>query len=178
MGVLWFPLRKISECTCPIQLFIIYSFSFMESAVPFAMVLDHFLAIFYPSAIGGDLSGMCSALSSLIVILLTLGSDLLFLLISYSLILKTILGIIFGDKGHHKALGTCVSHRCAILIFYVPVLGLSVMYWFGHHASPLLHVVMGNIYILLSPLMNPVIYSIKTKQIYSRILRTVSFKGV
>ncbi|XP_015273396.1 PREDICTED: olfactory receptor 51V1-like [Gekko japonicus] len=114
----------------------------------------------------------------LIVILLTLGSDLLFIFISYSLILKAVLGMTSGDEGHRKALGTCVSHLCAVLVFYVPVLGLSVVHRFGRHASPLLHVVMGNIYILLPPLMNPIIYSIKTKQIYSRILRMVSLKRV
>ncbi|XP_060086463.1 olfactory receptor 51V1-like [Heteronotia binoei] len=118
-----------------------------------------------------------NSLYALILIFLTMGSDLLFILISYSLILKTVLGRTSGGEGHHKALGTCVSHLCAVLVFYVPVLGLSVVHRFGQHASPLLHVVMGNIYILLPPLMNPIIYSIKTKQVYSRILQIASIKS-
>ncbi|XP_015272645.1 PREDICTED: olfactory receptor 51V1-like [Gekko japonicus] len=232
MGVLWFQLRKISKHACIAQLFIVHSFSFMESAVLFAMALDRFLAICYPLRYtlllttsrvvriglvlllrstlllvapmvflqrfpycpGATLShSYClhqdvirlacantvfNTFYGLIVILLTLGSDLLFIFISYSLILKAVLGMTSGDEGHRKALGTCVSHLCAVLVFYVPVLGLSVVHRFGRHASPLLHVVMGNIYILLPPLMNPIIYSIKTKQIYSRILRMVSLKRV
>ncbi|XP_015272624.1 PREDICTED: olfactory receptor 51V1-like, partial [Gekko japonicus] len=225
MGVLWFQLRKISKHACIAQLFIVHSFSFMESAVLFAMAIDRFLAICFPLRYAAlvtptrvatmglvlllrstlfllppvpfmlrfpycpravlshsyclhqDLIRLACAntafnsLYALTLILLTMGSDLLFILLSYSLILKAVLGMTSGDEGHRKALGTCVSHICAVLVFYVPVLGLSVVHRFGRHASPLLHVVMGNIYILLPPLMNPVIYSIKTKQIYTRILR-------
>nr|XP_056714455.1 olfactory receptor 51V1-like [Euleptes europaea] len=232
MGVLWFQLRKISKGACITQLFIIHSFSFMESAVLFAMALDRFLAICYPLRytvllttnrvvrIGLVLlmrstmllvapmmflqqfpycpdatlshsyclhqdvihlacaSTVFNTFYGLIVIVLTLGSDLLFILISYSLILKTVLGMTSGNEGYHKALGTCVSHICAVLVFYVPVLGLSVVHRFGQHASPLLHVIMGNFYILLPPLMNPIIYCIQTKQIYSRILRIASLKRV
>ncbi|KAL8191440.1 UNVERIFIED_CONTAM: hypothetical protein K2H54_073723 [Gekko kuhli] len=205
MGVLWFQLREISVRLCISQGFVFHSFSFMESAVLFAMAIDRFLAIClplryatlltpnrFPYCQGVTLShSYClhqdlirwacantafNSLYALILIFLTMGSDLLFILLSYSLILKAVLGMTSGDQGHRKALGTCVSHVCAVLVFYVPVLGLSVVHRFGRHASPLLHVIMGNIYILLPPLMNPVIYSIKTKQIYSRILRMVSVK--
>ncbi|XP_015267785.1 PREDICTED: olfactory receptor 51V1-like [Gekko japonicus] len=232
MGVLWFQLRKISRRSCLAQIFIIHTFSFMESAVLFAMSLDRFLAICFPLRYAALLTtsrvariGLVLLLRStlllipclyfllqfpycpvavlshsycvhqdvirlacantnitsyygLTLILLTMGADLLFILISYSLILKAVLGMTSGDEGHRKALGTCVSHLCAVLVFYVPVLGLSVVHRFGRHASPLLHVIMGNIYILFPPLMNPVIYCIKTKQIYSRILRMVSLKKV
>nr|XP_056714764.1 olfactory receptor 51V1-like [Euleptes europaea] len=228
MGVLWFQLRTISKRACVAQLFIIHSFSFMESAVLFAMAIDRFLAICFPlrysslvtstrvASVGlvlllrsttfllppvpfllqfpycpgavlshsyclhQDMIRLACAnttfnsLYALILILLTMGSDLLFILISYSLILKAVLGMTSGNEGYHKALGTCVSHLCAVLVFYVPVLGLSIVHRFGQHASPLLHVMMGNIYILLPPLMNPIIYSIKTQQIYSRILRMIS----
>ncbi|CAI7935087.1 olfactory receptor 51G2-like [Podarcis lilfordi] len=119
-----------------------------------------------------------SSFYALILILLTMGSDLLFILISYGLILRTVLGMASDNQGHHKALGTCVSHICAVLVFYVPVLGLSIVHRFGQHAPALLHVIMGNVYILLPPLMNPIIYSIKTKQIYSRILRMISVKNL
>ncbi|XP_060086461.1 olfactory receptor 51V1-like [Heteronotia binoei] len=228
LGVLWFQLRKVSKKACVAQLFIVHSFSFMESAVLFAMAVDRFLAVCFPLrytalvtpsrvvrmgfglllrstlfllppvpfllqfpycpgaalshsyCLHQDLIHLACAntafnsLYALTLILLTMGCDLLFILISYSLILKTVLGRTSGGEGHHKALGTCVSHLCAVLVVYVPVLGLSVVHRFGQHASPLLHVVMGNIYILLPPLMNPIIYSIKTKQIYSRILQIFS----
>ncbi|XP_048351183.1 LOW QUALITY PROTEIN: olfactory receptor 51L1-like [Sphaerodactylus townsendi] len=232
MGVLWFQLRDISKGPCIAQLFIVHSFSFMESAVLFAMALDRFLAICYPLRYtvllttsrvlriglvlllrsttllvapmlfllhfpycpGATLShSYClhqdvirlactntafNTFYGLIVIVLTLGSDLLFILISYSLILKTVLGMTSGKEGYHKALGTCVSASAPVPGLLVQLLGLSIVHRFGQHAPPLLHVIMGNFYILLPPLMNPIIYSIKTKQIYSKILRLVSLKRV
>lgn len=42
---------------------------------------------------------------------------------------------------------------------------LSIVHRFGKHASPLVHVLMANIYLLVPPLLSPIIYSIKTKQI-------------
>ncbi|XP_007444547.1 olfactory receptor 51G2-like [Python bivittatus] len=112
-----------------------------------------------------------NSIYALSLILLTLGCDLLFILISYSLILKAVLGTASSGRSPLKALSTCVSHICAVLVFYIPVLGLSIVHRFGQHAPPLLHVLMGNIYILFPPLMNPLIYSIKTKEISSRLLR-------
>ncbi|XP_007444965.1 olfactory receptor 51V1-like, partial [Python bivittatus] len=108
---------------------------------------------------------------ALSLILLTMGSDLLFILISYSLILKAVLGMASSGRSPLKALSTCITHICAVLVFYIPVLGLSIVHRFAQHASPLLHVLMGNIYILFPPLMNPLIYSIKTKEISSHLLR-------
>lgn len=43
---------------------------------------------------------------------------------------------------------------------------LSMLHRFGKHASPLVHVLMANIYLLVPILLNPIIYSIKTKQIH------------
>uniref|UniRef100_A0A663ETT1 G-protein coupled receptors family 1 profile domain-containing protein n=1 Tax=Aquila chrysaetos chrysaetos TaxID=223781 RepID=A0A663ETT1_AQUCH len=74
------------------------------------------------------------------------------------------------SKGEHlKALNTCVSHICAVLIYYIPMIGMSMVYRSGKPASPLIHVVMANIYLLVPPVLNPIIYSVKTKQIHRGI---------
>uniref|UniRef100_A0A8D0GE42 Olfactory receptor n=1 Tax=Sphenodon punctatus TaxID=8508 RepID=A0A8D0GE42_SPHPU len=226
LGVLWFQVKKINVFACIFQLYLIHSFSFMESAVLFAMALDRFLAICFPLRYASILTnsrvakiGLVLSLRStmillppapfvlsfhyrtnialshsyclhqnvirlacadtkfnsvyaLTVILFTLGSDFLFILLSYGMILKTVLSIA-SETERRKALSTCVSHVCAVLVFYIPVFGLSIAHRFGKHTLPLLHVVMGNVYILFPPLMNPIIYSIKTKQIYNRIFRII-----
>uniref|UniRef100_A0A8C0RML5 Olfactory receptor n=1 Tax=Canis lupus familiaris TaxID=9615 RepID=A0A8C0RML5_CANLF len=95
--------------------------------------------------------------------------DFLIIFFSYILILKTVMGIASGEE-RAKALNTCVSHICCILVFYVTVVGLTFIHRFGKHAPHVVHITMSYIYFLFPPFMNPVIYSIKTKQIQSGIV--------
>ncbi|XP_055278588.1 olfactory receptor 51V1-like [Moschus berezovskii] len=112
---------------------------------------------------------------ALALVICTLLLDAVLILISYVFILHTVLAIA-SRKERLKALETCVSHLCAVLVFYVPIIGLTMVHRFGKHRSPLVHVLMGNIYILFPPMMNPVIYSVKTQQIRSRMKNWFSLK--
>ncbi|XP_012869391.1 PREDICTED: olfactory receptor 51L1 [Dipodomys ordii] len=106
----------------------------------------------------------------LCVVIATLGVDSVFILLSYALILSAVLGIASREE-RLKALNTCVSHVCVVLIFFVPVIGVSMVHRFGKHLSPIIHVLMADIYLLLPPVLNPVVYSVRTKQIRLGILR-------
>ncbi|XP_054297294.2 olfactory receptor 51B6 isoform X1 [Pongo pygmaeus] len=99
--------------------------------------------------------------------------DFLIIFFSYILILKTVMGIGSGEE-RAKALNTCVSHICCILVFYVTVVCLTFIHRFGKHVPHVVHITMSYIYFLFPPFMNPFIYSIKTKQIQSGILRLFS----
>ncbi|XP_076968278.1 olfactory receptor 51V1-like [Tamandua tetradactyla] len=105
---------------------------------------------------------------ALALVICTLFLDSVLILISYILILYSVLAIASQEE-RLKLLQTCVSHICAVLVFYIPIIGLTMVHRFGKHLSPVVHVLMGNIYILFPPLMNPIIYSVKTQQIRSRI---------
>lgn len=96
--------------------------------------------------------------------------DFLIICFSYILILKTVMGIASGEE-RAKALNTCVSHICCLLVFYVTVVGLTFIHRFGKHAPHVVHITMSYIYFLFPPFMNPIIYSIKTKQIRNGIIR-------
>ncbi|XP_074158606.1 olfactory receptor 51L1-like, partial [Sminthopsis crassicaudata] len=106
----------------------------------------------------------------LVLIIIVWGFDSLGILVSYIFILHSVLSIA-SWKEKLKALNTCASHICADLILYVPMIGLSLASWFAKHASLLVHVLMAHIYFLVPPVLNPVIYSVKTKQIHTRIIR-------
>ncbi|XP_003781042.1 olfactory receptor 51B6 [Otolemur garnettii] len=99
--------------------------------------------------------------------------DFLIIFFSYILILKTVMGIASGEE-KAKALNTCVSHICCILVFYVTVVGLTFIHRFGKHAPHVVHITMSYVYFLFPPFMNPVIYSIKTQQIQNGIIRLLS----
>ncbi|KAK2100847.1 hypothetical protein P7K49_022195 [Saguinus oedipus] len=105
----------------------------------------------------------------------TFGLDSLLIVISYVLILHTVLGIATGE-GRKKALNTCGSHVCAVLAYYVPMIGLSIVHRLGHHVSPLLQAIMANAYLFFPPVVNPIIYSMKTKEIRHGIVRMLSEK--
>ncbi|XP_067399735.1 olfactory receptor 51G2-like [Emydura macquarii macquarii] len=109
-------------------------------------------------------------IGGLFVTISSVGLDLLLILLSYGKILKMVLRIV-SHVERLKALNICLSHVCVILFFYMPSISLSVIYKFGKKFSPLVEIVMGNTYFLVPPLMNPIMYSLKTKYIHVRIIR-------
>ncbi|XP_048073396.1 olfactory receptor 51Q1-like [Ursus arctos] len=98
------------------------------------------------------------------LVLLIIVMDPLLIVLSYAFILKSILGTASWTE-RFRALNNCLSHILAVLVLYVPMVGVSMTHRFAKHASPLVHVIMANIYLLAPPVMNPIIYSVKTKQI-------------
>ncbi|XP_007952201.1 olfactory receptor 51J1 [Orycteropus afer afer] len=121
----------------------------------------------------GDIS--INNIYGLFIVSSTFGLDSLLIVVSYGLILHIVLGIATRD-GRKKALNTCGSHVCAVLAYYVPMIGLSMVHRFGHHVSPLLQAMMANAYLFFSPAVNPIVYSIKTKEIHRGIVQMISGK--
>ncbi|XP_037009913.2 olfactory receptor 51G2-like [Artibeus jamaicensis] len=100
----------------------------------------------------------------LFVVLSTLGVDAVLIVLSYGLILYTVLSI--ASKAERlKALNTCVSHLCAMLLSYIPPIGLSMIHRFGKQTFPCSCVLLSYLRCLTAPLLNPIVYTIKTKQI-------------
>lgn len=100
---------------------------------------------------------------------LVLTLDSLAITASYVMIFKTVMGLATLDA-RLKTLGTCSSHICAILVFYIPIALSSLIHRFGHHVPPHIHILLANFYLLVPPILNPVVYAVRTKQIRERLL--------
>ncbi|XP_074835790.1 olfactory receptor 51G2-like [Carettochelys insculpta] len=111
-----------------------------------------------------------SSIYGLFIKILTMGLDSLLIFLSYVMILKTVLSIA-SQAECLRALNTCVSHLCAVLLFYIPEIGLSILHRFGTGSSPLLQILLSYVALLVPPLMNPIVYSVKSKELRARIIR-------
>ncbi|XP_001372537.2 olfactory receptor 51H1-like [Monodelphis domestica] len=114
-----------------------------------------------------------NSLYGLLAVIFIIVLDALVLLFSYVLILHAVLGIASREE-QFKVLNTCFSHICAVLLFYIPLIGMTLIHRFGKHLSPIVHTFMANVYLLLPPVLNPIVYSIRTREIRRRIVRVLS----
>ncbi|XP_076970835.1 olfactory receptor 52K1-like [Tamandua tetradactyla] len=103
--------------------------------------------------------------------------DLLFDILSYTFILRAVLQLA-SQEARYKAFGTCVSHIGAILAFYTPAVISSIMHRVARRAAPHVHILLANFYMLFPPMVNPIIYGVKTKQIRERVLGLFLGKNV
>ncbi|KAM5184734.1 LOW QUALITY PROTEIN: olfactory receptor 51B4-like [Callospermophilus lateralis] len=117
-----------------------------------------------------------NCLYPVVLVALTFFLDALIILFSYILILKTVMGIASGEE-RAKALNTCASHMSCVLAFYITVIGLTFIHRFGKQVPHVVHITMSYVYFLFPPFMNPIIYSIKTKQIPKSIIHLFSGHG-
>ena len=112
-----------------------------------------------------------NAIYGLMVALLIGVFDMCCIAVSYTMILRAVVSLSSTDA-RHKAFSTCTSHICAIGITYVPAFFTFFTHRFGGHSVPHhIHIIVANLYLLLPPTMNPIVYGIKTKLIREGVIK-------
>ncbi|XP_051005537.1 olfactory receptor 52N4-like [Acomys russatus] len=110
----------------------------------------------------------------LMIALLIGGFDILCITISYTMILRAVVSLSSADA-RQKAFSTCTAHICAIVFSYSPAFFCFFLNRFGSHViPPSCLIIVANIYLLLPPTMNPVVYGVKTKEIRDCVIRLLS----
>nr|XP_014697399.2 olfactory receptor 51I2-like [Equus asinus] len=115
-------------------------------------------------------------LYGLYVVVSTAGIDSLLIVLSYTLILSTVLGLA-SPRERVQALNTCVSHILAVFVFFIPVIGVSMIHRFGRHLPPIVHALVAYLYLVVPPVLNPIIYSVKSKPIREAMLKMLRRKS-
>ncbi|XP_006149489.2 olfactory receptor 11H12 [Tupaia chinensis] len=99
----------------------------------------------------------CYTLSSLVIF-----GNFLFILGSYTRVLLAVL-CMPSVTGRHKALSTCGSHLAVVSLFYGSLMVMYVSPGLGHSAG--MQKVATLFYAMVTPLFNPLIYSLRNKEI-------------
>ncbi|XP_048349943.1 olfactory receptor 52R1 [Sphaerodactylus townsendi] len=112
----------------------------------------------------------------LFVAFVVVGFDVFIIATSYAMILKAVL-MLPSSEARVKAFGTCASHVCILLSFYIPGLFTFLTHRFGHDVPHHVHIMVAILYLLVPPTLNPIVYGAKTKTIRDRVLTVFLIPG-
>ncbi|XP_077323072.1 olfactory receptor 52Z1P-like [Lithobates pipiens] len=116
-----------------------------------------------------------NSIFGLVQFILVLVFDISTIMLSYIFIIKAVLKL-SSKEARSKAFGTCSSHVCVMSFFYIPG-GLTLLaYRFWKHILPAIHSLLSLTYLLMPPMMNPLVYGVRTSQIRDRA-RKLLYKG-
>ncbi|XP_002714413.3 olfactory receptor 10C1-like [Oryctolagus cuniculus] len=137
--------------------------------------IDHFFCDLPPilALACGDTSHNEAAV--FVVAILCISSPFLLIIASYGRILASVL-VMPSPEGRHKALSTCSSHLLVVTLFY----GSGSVTYLRPKAShsPGIDKLLALFYTVVTSMLNPIIYSLRNKEVKAALRRTLGKKNV
>ncbi|XP_052422912.1 olfactory receptor 10A2-like [Carassius gibelio] len=93
---------------------------------------------------------------------------LIFIFLTYMGILTAVFRM-KNNQSRYKALATCSEHLILVTLFFIPIVIIFSLGFFGIIINSNVRTVCLSLSSLLTPCINPILYSLKTKEIRSRI---------
>ncbi|XP_010742275.2 olfactory receptor 24-like [Larimichthys crocea] len=95
-----------------------------------------------------------------------------FIVLSYGSILVTVFRM-KSVSSRMKALATCVEHLVLVAVFYIPIFSIFLLGLYVRSIDPDQRVLSLSLASCIPPCVNPIVYSLKTKEIKTRALALV-----
>ncbi|XP_005380124.1 PREDICTED: olfactory receptor 52A5-like [Chinchilla lanigera] len=105
-----------------------------------------------------------------------LGFDVIFIFLSYAFIFQAVFKLP-QKEARFKAFNTCTAHIFVFLQFYILTFFTSFIHRFGFNVAPYVHILLSNLYLLVPPLLNPIVYGVKTRQIREGVIKMLIRKA-
>ncbi|XP_007491193.2 olfactory receptor 51S1 [Monodelphis domestica] len=134
-----------------------------------SQILSHSYCL-HPDVSRLSCPGAQGATYSLFVVFSAMGLDPVLIFLSYAFIGQALRGVT-SHEDRRRAQNTCATHISAVLLFYVPMILLALVDRLRIPIPHAAHTFFSYIHFLLPPLLNPVLYSVKMREIRERILR-------
>uniref|UniRef100_A0ABI7ZDZ1 Olfactory receptor n=1 Tax=Felis catus TaxID=9685 RepID=A0ABI7ZDZ1_FELCA len=145
---------------------------YLISQLPFCgpNTIDHFLCDPGPlmnlSCVAAPATEIICAIFNSVLIF----STFLFITSSYTLVIRAVLRVPSAE-GRHKAFSTCGSHLAVVSLFYGSIMVMYVSPTAGNPAG--IQKIVTLFYSVMTPLFNPLIYSLRNKEMKQTALRKI-----
>ncbi|XP_074046310.1 olfactory receptor 52A5-like [Macrotis lagotis] len=112
----------------------------------------------------------------LFVAFFILGFDVILILLSY---VRIFIAVFYlpQKEARIKAFNTCIAHIFVFLEFYILAFFSFFTHRFGFSIPPYVHILLSNLYLLVPPLLNPIVYGVKTKEIRHQVVKMINVKN-
>ncbi|KAM4608218.1 olfactory receptor 52P1-like [Discoglossus pictus] len=163
---------KIGLAVAMRGMFFIFPHPFLVKRLPFCRshIIEHTYCEHIAVAKLSCVDIRINIIYGLIVALLVVGVDAIFISVSYTIIVRAVLRLP-SREARHKVSSTCAAHVCVILVAYIPALFSFVSQRFGSLSASSTQIILSNLYLIIPPMLNPIIYGINTKQVRSKVLK-------